>query len=349
MPEKQVADYVAYTQNDFYFSLAALKDDRIRQLKKHFHQSKIKNIFISETLSKFGYSHPYLNVGYLEKGFFHCSDQHVFDQKLAYLEDSIVIVNNNDVAYRDGLLNYSTFYSKCNRTIFAAWDFDNHHWLGLSTFLAAHSDVYTPAHHENLYLLTRYNWLTVGPIYAGIIQWPRKFLIEHLADILTAERTDAPLGKHIPYPTFHFRMQVITALNRHYPSIGFSDGTFHARTADDRLKEWYSHKSHWIVPVLNDVPIRIFDALVTGGIPIVPESLRFLPPVNEISKDNILFYGPQDIVDPKNIVAKANQLFDEGGADKIVGRHIYALNHHHGAGRLRQILEYVSTAFELVA
>lgn len=347
LPGKQVAEYVAYTQNGFYFCLAALKDERLQQLKKHFYQTKIKNIFISETISKFGFSHPNLNVRCLEKGFFHCSDQHAFDQKLAYLEDSIVIVNNNDVSCQDGMLNYSTFYSKCDRTIFAAWDFDNHHWLELSTFLATHSDLYIPAHHENLYLLTRYNWLTAGPVYTGIIQWSREFLADHLPDILTAERTISPLGKHIPYPTFNFRMQTIAALNRHYSSIGFSDHTFHARTTEDRLKEWYSHKSHWVVPVLNDVPIRIFDALVTGGIPIVPESLRFLPPVNEINREHILFYGPQDILYPERLVSKANELFDQGGIDKMVERHIYALNHHHGNSRIYQILNYVEETFAL--
>lgn len=255
-------------------------------------------------------------------------------------------MNNNDVA-QSGMQHYAEVYSTCNKTIFVAWDFDNHHWLELSTFLAAHSDLYLPAHHENLYLLSRYNWLTAGPVYASTIQWSRKFLTDHLAEMLTAERSDAPLGKHIHYPAFRFRAQVISTLNQYYPSIGFSDSTFHDRTTEDRLNEWYSHKSHWIVPVLNDVPIRIFDALVTGGIPIVPESLCFLPPVNEISRDHILFYGPQDIIDPRKIVAKATKLFDAGGVDKMVERHVYALNHHHSSTKILQILKYVNEAFAL--
>lgn len=347
LPAKQVTEYVNYAQNDFYFRLAAQKNNRIEKLKDHFSRTGVKRIFISATLSKFDFQLAGWDVKCLEKDYFHCADQQVLDQKIAYLENSIVIVNNNDVAPMGGMSHYATFYANCDKTIFAAWDFDNHHWMELSTFLAAHSDLYLPAHHENLYLLTRYNWLTAGPIYAGTIQWSRKFLADHLHEMLTAERTNAPLGMHISYPTFHFRMQVISTLNQYYSSIGFSDPTFHNRSTEDRLKEWYLHKSHWIVPILNDVPIRICDALVTGGIPIVPESLRFLPPVNEISREHIIFYSPQDIVNPQKIVAKANELFDKGGRDKMVERHVYALNRHHSSVKMLQILQHVSEAFAL--
>jgi len=338
---------VAYSQNEFYFYLAALKNSRREQLQNHFSRTKVKKILISANLAGFGFELAGVNVEYLDKGYFHEDDPHMFKQKQAYLEDAVVILNNNDVGHQGGMPYYAKFFSQCDKTIFVAWDWDNHHWLELSTFLAAHSDIYAPAHHENLYLLTRFNWLTAGPVYCGTVQWSRKFLTDHLSEMLSVERSDAPLGMHIPYSPFSFRMQTITTLNQHYPSIGFSDRSFHGRTTEDRLKEWSSHKLHWIVPVLNDVPIRIFDALVTGGIPIVPESLRFLPPVNEISREHILFYGPQDIIDPQKLVAKANELFDRGGVDKMVERHVYALNHHHGNTRMHQILKYVKEAFSL--
>lgn len=347
LPAKQVTDYVAYSQNEFYFHLATLKSSRIEQLKIHFSQSNVKKILIGANLSGMDYKLEGLKVEYLDKNYFYEDDPCVFKNKLAYLEDAIVILNNNDVGHQGCIPYYAKFFSNSDKTIFVAWDWDNHHWLDVSTFLAAHSDLYAPAHHENLYLLTRFNWLTAGPVYCGTVQWSRKFLTEYFAEILTSERSNNPLGKHIPYAPFRFRMQIITTLNQHYSSIGFSDRTFHSRTSEDRFKEWYSYKAHWIVPVLNDVPIRIFDALVTGGIPIVPESLRLLPPVNEIDRNSILFYGPQEIVNPKNIVAKANELFDKGGSEKLVERYNYALNFHHGDSRIKQLLEYVNEVFGL--
>ncbi|MFZ2956812.1 MAG: hypothetical protein WA705_07985 [Candidatus Ozemobacteraceae bacterium] len=347
MPVKQVAEHVAHTQNEFYFNLAVLKNNRREQLKAHFSRTKVRKLLVGAGVSGIEFELAGLIVERLDKGFFHEDDPQKMDQKQAYLEDAVVIVNNNDVGHQGDMPYYATFYTNCDKTIFVAWDWDNHHWLELSTFLAAHSDIYAPSHHENLFLLTRFNWLTVGPVYCSTIQWSRKYLSDHLSDMLTYTRSDAPLGMHIPYAPFHFRMQVITTLNKHYPSIGFSDRTFHVRTTEDRLKEWYSHKSHWIVPVLNDVPIRLFDALVTGGIPIVPESLRFLPPVREIKRDYIVFYNPLDIINPEDIVTRANRLFDGGGAEKLVERHVYALNHHHVNVSIRQLLNFVNEAFTL--
>lgn len=347
LPAQQAAEYVAYSQNEFYFHLAALKNRRREQVAAHFSQTKVKKIFISANISAFGFELPGLNIEFLDKGYFHEDSPQLLEQKMAYVEDSIVIVNNNDVGHNGNMQYYAKFFSQCDKTIFISWDWDNHHWLELSTFLAAHSDIYAPAHHENLYLLSRFNWLTAGPVYCGTVQWSRKYIADRLPDMLNANRSDAPLGKHIPYGPFSFRNQVIATLNKHYPTIGFSDHSFHTRTAEDRFTEWCSHKSHWIVPVLNDVPIRIFDALVTGGIAIVPESLRLLPPINKISRDHILFYTPHDIIDPKSIIEKANKQFDKSGADGIRERHEFALEKHHGDNRIRQMLDYVKEIFEL--
>jgi hypothetical protein len=261
------------------------------------------------------------------------------------LEDSIVIANNNDLASQLVPNPFATLYGECERTIFVTWDWDNHHWLELSTFLAAHSDIYAPAHHENLYLLSRYNWLSCGPVYCASVQWPHAYLADQLGAMLSVARSDAPLGMHIPYAQFAFRMRVVSTLTRQFPSIGFSDSKFHDRTRDDRLQEWMGHKLHWIVPVLNDVPIRIFDALATGGIPVVPESMRLLPSVGAIPREHILFYGPSDIIEPGPLVARGNALFDAGGRDQIAARHRYALAEQHGQTRVRQMLGAVREVF----
>jgi hypothetical protein len=343
LPGRQVTEYVGFTQSDSFFQLALAKSARIALLREYFSRQGLKKVFLSANLAGFEFELPGVSVGFLEKGFFQKADQIEQERKKVLLEGAVVIINNNDI----DLPHYADTYNYCDKTCFIAWDWDNHHWLELSTFLAAHSDLYAPAHHENLYLLSRYNWLTCGPVYCATVQWSRRFLTDHLFEMLQAERSAEPLGKHIPYAPFRFRLQVITTLSQYYSFIGFSDRTFHVRTPEERLREWYSHKMHWIVPVLNDVPIRIFDALVTGGIPIVPESLRLLPPVNAISREHILFYSPGDIVSPKDLVAQANTLFDEGGHDHIAERHRYALDHHHGNSRIRQMLDYVAELFQL--
>lgn len=342
-------DIKDFSQQDALYHLALQKNHRAKKLKHHFAGRQPKKIFIGADLQGFRFQLPGHEVVQLDKGFFNDTDPALRAEKRAQLEDSIVIINNNDMGRGGGAPAFGDFYVKCEKTIFAIWDWDNHHWLDNSTFAAAHADLYVPAHHENLYFLTRYNWCTAGPVYCGTVQWPRAFLASQVGNMVSAERSNEPLGKHVGYASFTFRNRAVSTLSQTYPSIGFSSHSFHARTLEDRLNEWIAHKTHWIIPVLNDVPIRLFDALISGGIPIVPESLRYLPPVKDISREHILFYTPEDILSPEIVVNRAIQMFDDGGIDKLVERHRYALDHHHGDQRIAEILGHLREKFELTA
>jgi len=333
---------VTFGQSERFFHLAVAKDLRIAALKQHFSRTGLRRVFVSPNLGAFECAIEGVEVATLESDFFQEMDPDRRAAKMAQLAGCVVIVNNNDLSAAEARDGYVEFFHACQATAFVTWDWDNHHWLELSTFLAVFSDIYAPAHHENLYLLSRHNWLIAGPVYCSSVQWPRKFLTEQLPTMLAAERSNDPLGMHIPYTRFGFRLQMISTLAQHYPTIGFSTHAFHGRAPEDRLKEWYSHKTHWIAPVLNDVPIRIFDALVTGGIPIVPDSLRFLPPVSAIPREFIAFYSPSDVVAPQVCVERANSLFDEGGDDGVVARHVLGLQKYHGEASVRQMLGYTA-------
>ena len=258
-------------------------------------------------------------------------------EKVALLEDALVIVNNNDAHHAGNIERVSEFFRHFKRVIFLVWDWDNHHWLSLSYPLAAIADVYCPSHYENLYQLTRFNAATIT-VPCGIVQWPTSFLEAHAADLLQAERSDQPLGRHIMYGGFQYRNQVIATLSRHYPDVGFSTHQFHELTPGQKFQEWLQHKLHFIVPVLNDVPIRLFDAWVTGGIPLVPESLRFSPVFSDVNACDIAFYSAADLIEPAALVARSCRLFDDGGATAILRRHRYGLAHHHGDERIRQMV-----------
>jgi hypothetical protein len=343
LPAQQSNGLVSFGQQDAFFHLAALKNGRSNSLKAWFADKPLTRVILSANLNGFGCRIPGCTVEYLDSGFFVELDEAVRAKKREHLEGAIVVVNNNDVGQATEA--FADFYTSCNKTIFVAWDWDNHHWLDLSTFLAAHTDLYAPAHHENLYLLTRYNWVTVGPVYCGTVQWSRSFLTDNIAKLVTTNRSNEPLGMHIPYAPFTYRNRVVTTLSQHYPTIGFSGRNFHNRTKEERLEEWCSHKVHWIAPVLNDVAIRIFDALSTGGIPVVPASMQFLPPIASISREHIVFSTPDDIMNPKPLIERAVAMFDSGGADGIVARHRYALDHHHGDQRMADVMAFVRERF----
>ena len=344
-PARHATDLMGHAQNERLFQLGAAKQARGRQLAAHFSGRRIERVVLGANLTSFSYKRKGCTVDPLTKGWFAESDAGVLTQKIEGLRDTVVIVNNNDISSGIGAVGFAEFTARCPHTVFASWDWDNHHWLDQSTMLAALCDIYAPGHHENLYLLSRYNPVIAGPVYCGSVQWSRQFLTDELPRILGTNRTDSPLGMHIPYGPFEYRNRVVGTLAQHFASVGFSDRRFHTRDAGDRLGEWVAHKSHWIVPVLNDVPIRIFDALVTGGIPIIPLSLRHLPPVASIDERDAVFYGPLDVVEPGAIVQRANALFDAGGQDRVVARHRFALDFHHGDTRIDQILDIVQHEF----
>lgn len=331
-------------QDENFFYLVSRKAARWNELRSSWQGKKIERVYLSPNLAGFSCHCPGYHVQCLEKSFFDLLDPTNLADQIDRIAYSVFIMNNNDIRLFRNPDHYARLYEASPTTIFVAWDWDNHHWLELSTFLAAFSDIYAPAHHENLYILSRFNWLLVGPVYCACVQWSRAFIEEHFPEIVSRSRSNDPLGKHIPYTTFRFRQQVLSSLSQYYPSIGFSDPSFHKRTELDRWQEWCGHKAHWIVPVLNDVPIRIFDALITGGIPIVPESLRFLPPLDALPEDFLVGYNPLDVLRPQEVVEKANRRFDLQGEEGIRARNRLAIEKHHGDVRIQQILDFVERA-----
>ena len=346
-PRRHSEDLKQHAQSDALFHLAVQQSVRSRSLVRHFAGRMPRRLFIGANLAGFDYRHPGFEVTVLEASFFRDADPAVRAARRDLLADSVVLVNNNDVGRDGGAPHYAEFFARCDRTLFVVWDWDNHHWLDNSVAAAAHADLYAPAHHENLYLLSRYNGSCCGPVYCATIQWPRTFLADRLGAMLETPRSDEPLGMHVPYAGFTFRNRVVTTLGQHFPQVGFASHAFHDRTPDDRLMEWCRHKLHWIIPVLNDVPIRLFDALITGGIPLVPESMRYLPPVDRLDRGHVEFYGPQDVVDPRPLIERALRKFDAAGRDGIAARHRLALEHHHAERRVDAMLERLAEKFAL--
>ena len=195
-------------------------------------------------------------------------------------------------------------------------------------------------------MLARYNRCIHGPITAGVTQWTRGFLRDSAGQIGSLLRSEQPLGMHVHYEQFRFRNQVINTLAQHYPdTVGFQTG-YHDISDSERMRRWCAHKAHWTVPVLNDIPIRIFDALSTGGVAIVADSLKHLPIISALA-EHFVFYRATDIVEPRAIVEEANRKFDAGGLEKVLERHRLGVEHHHVSTRIERILQTVFDEFEL--
>ncbi|MEB3214196.1 MAG: hypothetical protein VKL39_22800, partial [Leptolyngbyaceae bacterium] len=91
--------------------------------------------------------------------------------------------------------------------------------------------------------------------------------------------------------------------------VCFTDNQFKHQSDLESLCEWSAYKTHWIAPVLGGVPIRVYNALSTGGVAILPSFYHALPEGNQFTKQCI-FYETSDVIDPKNIVQEAVDIFD---------------------------------------
>ena len=347
LPSEMMGQIIALYQHDAFFRLAHEKVQRRDHLIDRFNGRQPTRIYISNNLRHLSPRKAAVGVGYLERDFFLERNASRFAEKCTQLAGSVVIVNNND-AHKGGVAEaYVKFFESCPNTIFIAWDWDNHHWLSLSTVLAAHSDLYVPTHGENHYLLSRYNADITDAVAAGLTQWTTAFLRQHLADILQMPRSDSPLGMHIPYATFQYRNRVVATMQPHYATIGFSTHQFHQLTPEEKFTEWVSHKLHWIVPVLNDIPIRVFDALGTGGIPLIPDTLRYSHWLADAHPDDVLCYSAADILQPEPLVQRACRLFDRYGEEGMQRRFDYALEWHHGDVRIAMMLDAAARLYSL--
>lgn len=333
---QMVGGISAFTQSDLLYNIVLGKNARNRQLKENFSKNFSGKVYLTEHIFHAVRLKPQnANIEFFR-----------VDDVGPTIENSIVILSNNNVMVNGDLNKYFNLYMNSPSSIFVIWDFDNHHWLSLSSVLAMGSDLYVPTHGDNLEALSRFNNIMAGPVPSGVIQWTKEFLTENLKVITDTTRTNEPLGTHIEYPQFINRQKILKLLNRNLLNVKLVDGSYHGRDMMDRFTEWCSHKAHWIVPVLNDTPIRVFDALITGGIPILPRSIKYHKDVVDLH-DHVLFYDYEDVQNPLPITEKANNLFDERGIQGILDRHQKVLYNYHVDNRVETILKAVQDEFAI--
>jgi hypothetical protein len=325
-------------QGSAFFHLAHAKQSRMNHLRLAMGCQKIRTVWVTNNIRLLSDAALAGEVRALEEDFFAAEDPMSVKKKSADLSRSVVVVNNNDAHEAGGTDRLARWVARCPDTVFLAWDWDNHHWLSLSYPLAALVDVYCPVHYENLYPLSRFN-ASMAVVPPGTVQWTVAFLRARQELMLNAVRADGPLGKHIYYGAFGYRNQVIATLGSRYPDVCFTTHQFHDLTPDEKFLEWVGFKLHMIVPVLNDVPIRLFDAWVTGGIPLVPESLRFSTVFADVDARDVVYYSAADVLEPQAMIKTALDLFDTAGREGMLRRHNYGLLRHHGEQRLRRMLE----------
>jgi hypothetical protein len=256
-----------------------------------------------------------------------------------------ILINNNCIQTitSDPLLLTERFQT----SVVVVHDWDCHHWYTRSLESALHCDIYVPAHKVSNLLVSRMMPHPIEWRPVGSIQWSEEFLTDKLKSLTLNERDDSPLGKYFFYPDAVFRNRIVKTFNEIYPSVGWADTNYHSHTDDQKWKEWTRHKVHLICPVSGDIPIRFFDALVSGGLPCVP--VEIIPSLNAISipKHYYCVYTTDDLLEPRKFIDRAVEISNSYGDDGALERSKYTLRNYSPTDIAYNVLKFsLSTIFK---
>jgi hypothetical protein len=275
----------------------------------------------------------------------HLPENFLLDPPKDVPKNSIFILLNNDVA--PYINQYLAYYNSTPNALFVIWDWDSQHWIYMSSLLAMNSDFYISGTSENAFLLSHLSPHVLGPVFVAAHQWPRKFILEHI-DLFLKDRIDTPLGMHVFYQQYPKRNRAIATVSKTYATVGFTNNDYKLRTEEENFREWAQHKTHWIMPVLSGVPIRVYNALITGGIPILPSFYKNLPEI-EVLGEHPMYYEVADLVEPKMINEAAVARFDAAGESGLIQRICEAVEKHHIDTRCDAIIKAVDDAARKIA
>lgn len=271
---------------------------------------------LSEPISAFGMDY-YVALDDLDS---------LFEQIGSTIRFAVIYLTNNHVAKIPCDHLYRLFISEDICVI--GRDFDNHHWTIGSKLLALSSDVYAPAHRDNHGVALTYGTMVVDSVPTGVTQWSYEF-IQSKIKFLPYKRADGPLGKHYFYQNFTLRNSLVSHLSKWFKDVSLHQHDYHGSTHEARWSEWISYKTHWIVPVSHDLPIRFFDALVTGGIPIICSDISSYIDMIGVPQRFYCSYSPNDVFSPEDVVVSAIKMFDDEGLEGMVSRALYTLSKFH--------------------
>lgn len=314
-------------QDAYFDSLAMLKRAQLGKKLEGGLFDRVTHVYVGEHLK---HALPVNS----DRRYTHLAPGFLTDSDLRLQPGSAVLLTNNDIGRN--LPQFVEWYNRSPDLLFIVWDWDAQHWLQMSAIVAMNADIYVSAASDNTFLLSHFNPCVIGPIFVGIHQWSRRFVVDNF-QVLLEPRCNEPFGPHVPYGNFPRRNRAVATVTKTFPSVHFTDNQYKARSELENLREWAAHKSHWIAPVLGGVPIRVFNALMVGGIPIVPSFYRNLPEV-ALLEDIPVYYEVGDLLDPRAVNAQAVAKFDAAGESGLIGRVARALDRHHVDARCEQIL-----------
>lgn len=314
---------------EILYSINISKEEIYKQKREIFFNKEFKNIFIIYNSTNYCYVNNYIQGFQIQKICIEKLISASIDEIINLFKDSVIVMTNNLFA-QIGIDKLSIIYEQLHNSVWIIQDYDNHHWIENSIQASVFADIYFPAHMDGeIGLLTKINPNVPYFLPCGSNQWSRNFINLHLDDFLKVSRKFEPLGKYYFYEKFLHRNKVINSLNKYFKNIRFVDNDFHQLDENEKWNEWIVYLYHWIIPTANDLPIRFFDALITGGIPIVPKALIPYLNVLGIPENFYITFSSINILEPNNFINQFCESKNINCFEDIIQRHEFGMKHFH--------------------
>ncbi len=225
------------------------------------------------------------------------------------------------------------------------WFWDNHHHVFDNYAAAADLDICIPGHGFAAHYLRSHRNITAAPLPLCVTQWTASEAKRFFERYGGARRTDALYGGFVRYAFANKRNQLISSLlERGMEGVYFLEEDalerYFGLSLADRFKAWCSHKVSICLPLSGDLSQRLFDALLTGQIPIVPDDIHDLDQVipRELQQQlPVVRFSAYTAAAVEEAHAKAIAHFNREGEAGVLRRHRFALDHTF-APRIRSIV-----------
>lgn len=245
----------------------------------------------------------------------------------------------------------SLHYDDTKPRVGVIWLIDHHHEFEQSLRLAFEFDFYVHAHPTRVDYLRSAARNCLGLLPCCFGQWEPLDVEEFAAKYMVGPRVDALYGGFRGYNDAFSREAFLRTAIERIPGnnlfiIPYDEPNeshrYFSKTGEEQFEEWCRHKTSAVLAVNEDVPIRLFDALATGQIPIISDDVQSLevivPPADQLALP-VLRYRAGDVDDLGRAHREAVRLFNAGGEAGAWRRHRYAVAQHSYVARLRTLAE----------
>ena len=270
-------------------------------------------------------------------------------------ETDIAIVNANYVATPELQKQWKQLLKPVKGPLGVIWNYDNHHSFTGNIVKGSIFDVFVPAHTNYTDYLMTAKCLLVSPTPCGLAQWTPDFVREGFEKFGNQERSNKLDGGF----TLHnyrgaYREKFIEELSQALPNsdvrgVRFGEKGYWRNDPMENVKTWMSYKSSVSISINNDIPIRVFDALAVGQIPLVPSWLSgfdSIIPQSEQKRLPVVRYYENSAAEVARAHRQAIELFDKDGYEGALRRHNYCLEHHTLNQRYEDILGKIDQIVE---